>query len=197
MIETATRSAPLAEPLRIAVIVGSTRPGRRGDMVARWFVRHAGFREGLVVDLIDLADVDLPAVLPSGDHRGAADLVGRVEEADAFVVVTPEYNHGYPASLKQAIDVPYADWNAKPLGFVSYGGMSGGSRAVEQLRQVFAELHVVTVRDVVAFPGTRFDVHGEPEEAPRAEKAADVMLDRLTWWARALRSARSEHPYGR
>ncbi len=117
--------------------------------------------------------------------------------ADAFVVVTPEYNPGYPAPLKQAIDLAYTEWQAKPVAFVSYGGLAGGLRAVEQLRQVFAELHAATVRDVVSLhnPWTLFDDDARTHEPTGAEAAAKTMLDRLTWWAGALRTAGDSAPY--
>jgi NAD(P)H-dependent FMN reductase len=113
------------------------------------------------------------------------------------VVVTPEYNHGYPASLKQAIDLGGREWWAKPVAFVSYGGISGGLRAVEQLRQVFAELHAVTVRDTVSFHGAHgcFDDSGSPRDPSGRNAAAKTMLDQLAWWAYALRDARAVRPY--
>jgi NAD(P)H-dependent FMN reductase len=183
--------------LDIAVIVGSTREGRFGPTVAQWFVGQARTRTDIVVDLVDLADVDLPIVFPA--HRTAAisSYVDRIGQADGFVVVTPEYNHGYPASLKQAIDLAYHEWRAKPVAFVSYGGMAGGLRAVEQLRQVFAELHATTVRDTVSFhmAHAAFDAAGEPLDAIGPAAAAKTLLDQLAWWAGALRTARATHPY--
>jgi NAD(P)H-dependent FMN reductase len=180
------------QPLQIAVIVGSTREGRFGDTVARWFTRQARERGDVLVDLIDLADVDLPAALPRHPTRGIQAYAERIERADGFVVVTPEYNHSFPASLKQAIDVVFTPWQRKAVGFVSYGGMSGGLRAVEQLRLVFAELHATTVRETVCFPmaAARFDTSGEPVDATGPAAAATAMLDDLVWWASALRAAR-------
>ena len=104
----------------------------------------------------------------------------------------PEYDHGSPAVLKQAIDLTREEWKAKAVGFVSYGGVAGGLRAAEQLRQVFAELHVATMRDTVSVHNTHsaFDASGRPREPERATLAAATMLDQLAWWARALRSAR-------
>ncbi len=184
-------------PLRLAVIVGSTREGRFGPNVARWFVSQAEHRADMTLDLIDLADIHLPAVYPAQPDGAVRAYLERIGAADAFVVVTPEYNHGYPASLKQAIDLPRREWQAKPLGFVSYGGMAGGLRAVEQLRQVFAELHVVTIRNTVSFHNffERFDAGGQPVDADPANAAAKTMLDQLVWWARALRTARAAFPY--
>jgi len=184
-------------PLRLAIIVGSTREGRFGHVVARWFVTQARKRADMALDVIDLADVDLPAAYPRRRSPTVAAFVEQIDRADAFVVVTPEYNNGYPASLKQAIDLPHAEWGAKPVGFVSYGGMSGGLRAVEQLRQVFAELHAMTVRDTVSFHMAHglFDESGEPREPAGCNAAAKTMLDQLAWWAVALRDARTARPY--
>jgi NAD(P)H-dependent FMN reductase len=184
-------------PVRTGVIIGSTREGRFGPTVARWFAGVAGRRPDVRVDLIDLAEANLPAVYPRQPDPTTRAFIERVEVADAFVVVTPEYNHGYPASLKQAIDLPHRQWRAKPVGFVSYGGMSGGFRAVEQLRQVFAELHAVTMRDTVSFHNfwDGFDPDGQPLDRAGAEAAATAMLDQLVWWALALRAARTARPY--
>jgi NAD(P)H-dependent FMN reductase len=184
-------------PIKLAVIVGSTREGRFGHVVAGWFAGHARSHDAFDVDYIVLVDVQLPPALPDDYTPELRTYAERLDRADAFVIVTPEYNHGYPASLKQAIDLGYAEWNAKPVGFVSYGGASGGIRAVEQLRQVFAELHAVTVRDAVSFHGAsrEFDESGNPVMPERPARAAHRMLDRLAWWGRALRTARAEAPY--
>jgi len=180
--------------LRVALITGSTREGRFGPVTARWFAGRAALRDDLDVDAIDLVEADLPAVLPQHPDPAAQRYVDRIGRADAFVVVTPEYNHGYPASLKQAIDLPHAEWRAKPVGFVSYGGISGGLRAVEQLRQVFAEVHATTVRDTVSFHNfwELFDDAGQLRDPHGPDEAATVMLDQLVWWGRALRSARAD-----
>jgi NAD(P)H-dependent FMN reductase len=181
-----------ATPLHVAIIVGSTREGRFGGTVADWFVTQAGQRADMILDVIDLVDVDLPMVLPLVSAPAAQSYVERIGRADAFVVITPEYNHGYPASLKQAIDFPHEEWREKAVGFVSYGGVSGGLRAVEQLRQVFAELHTVTMRDSVSFAMAwdQFDEGGDPHDATTCNGAAKTMLDQLAWWASALRTAR-------
>lgn len=171
-------------PLRIAVIVGSTREGRFGPTIADWFVRRARRRDGLHTDIVDARDTE---------HAGA------LAEADGFVVVTPEYNHSYPGDLKNLIDSHDKEWHAKPVAFVAYGGLSGGLRAVEHLRPVFAELHAVTVRDTVSFhnPWGRFDDTGELIEPAAAETAAETLLDQLIWWAETLRDARATRPYGK
>ncbi len=126
------------EPIRLAVILGSTRQGRFGPTVAAWFIAQARSRGDMDVDVIDLAETRLPWDLDGRGKDGryaspeVLEYAARIDAADAFVIVTPEYNRGYPAPLKLAIDTVYSEWNAKPVGFVSHGGQSGGLRAVEQ-----------------------------------------------------------------
>lgn len=195
---------PTATPTRLAVIVGSTREGRFGPVVADWIARQARAREDLDVDVVDIAAARLPAVLEQPDEHGrhasseVRAYAERIAAADVFVVVTPEYNRGYPAALKHAVDCLYEEWQAKPAGFVGYaGGMSGGMRAIEQLRSVFTELHAVPLRDSVNFPfvHTRFGDDGEPLDAVEVNAAAKKLLDQLMWWADALREARARRPY--
>src|SRR5690606_33938306 len=121
----------------------------------------------------------------------------RLDEADAFIIVTPEYNHSFPAALKSVIDSAYQEWQAKPVGFVSYGGVSGGLRAVEQLRLIFAELHAVTLRDSVSFASAwhQFDDSGELMNPEQAHKSLARMMTRMHWWASTLRVARRQRPY--
>src|SRR5690606_27922407 len=120
----------------------------------------------------------------------------RLAAADAFVAITSEYNHGYPASLKTALDSVKHEWRAKPIGFVSYGGLSGGLRAVEQLRQVVAEIHMVSVRETVSFHRARkqFDADGNTGDGAAID-AAERMLSQLAWWGRVLSAARASDPY--
>jgi NAD(P)H-dependent FMN reductase len=167
--------------------------------VGAWFTDQALARDDLELDVIDLRETPLPAVqqthpVASGEYRSprVRAFAARIGRADGFVVVTPEYNHGYPATLKLAIDSVSLEWHRKPVGFVSYGGVAGGLRAVEQLRQVFAELRMVTVRDTVSFHGARrqFDRLGRLQNPEAANAAAAILLDQLTWWARALREHR-------
>ncbi len=179
--------------IRVAVIYGSTRPGRFCDTVVRWTVERVAASGKFQLDVVDPAD---PSGRPSIDGRASLPQQ-QLSQADAFVVVTPEYNHGYPAPLKALIDSAGAEWHAKPVAFVSYGGVSGGLRAVEQLRLVFAELHAVTIRDSVSFPGAweQFDETGALRNPERAHRAMETLLARLNWWAVALRDARSTVPY--
>ena len=177
-------------PLRLAVVIGSTRPGRFGPTVARWFAGVAAVRDDIDLDLVDLVDADLPAAWTHELGAGATAFVQRIERADAVVVVTPEYNHSFPASLKQAIDISGRAWARKPVAFVSYGGLSGGLRAVEALRPVLAEVRAATIRETVSFHQFPFDEQGLPHDTVNTELAAHAMLDDLAWWGRALRDAR-------
>ncbi|MDJ0464466.1 NAD(P)H-dependent oxidoreductase [Streptomyces sp. H27-C3] len=194
-------SAQVSAPVRLAVIIASNREGRFAPIVADWFVSRATEHVGLDIDVIDLADIDLPTALsinPSDEVTAVLGTVSpRLEAADAFVVLTPEYNHSFPASLKNLIDWHGTQWHAKPVGFVSYGGMSGGLRAVEQLRQVFAEMHTVTVRDTVSFHNVwgHFDEDGKHNDPSACDAAAKSMIDQISWWARALRTAKTASPY--
>jgi NAD(P)H-dependent FMN reductase len=141
----------MSSRIRVALIYGSTWEGRFCDTVAGWVAAEIACRNEYTLDVIDPATLDLPIRHQRGHHAAVGALRQCIAEADAFVVVTPEYNRGYPAALKYLIDSVSAQWQAKPVAFVSYGGISGGLRAVEQLRLVFAELHAVTIRDCVSF----------------------------------------------
>jgi NAD(P)H-dependent FMN reductase len=181
-----------ADHVRLAVIVGSTREHRRGRAIADWFVAQAASRDDIEVSEIDLADVELPERFTFDTTPELARLRELIDAADGFVVVTPEYNHSYPAPLKHAIDFAKPEWRRKTVGFVSYGGVSGGLRAVEHLRHVFAELHAHTVRDTVSFhrPWNGFGDDGLPSDPEGAAVAAQVLLDEMLWWTSALRDAR-------
>jgi NAD(P)H-dependent FMN reductase len=190
-------------PLRIVTIIGSTRQGRVGEAVGRWFATQAGRREGIELTILDLVDFELPARYPSEATAPMMAFAAGVGRADAFVVVTPEYNRSFPASLKQAIDCAYDEWRAKPVGFVSYGCGSQGLYAVEQLRVVFTELHTVTMRNCVCFDllrewcgadGKDIDT-GRPRDPESSGRAVTTLLDQLTWWGLALRDARAARPY--
>lgn len=188
----------MTEPTPIALILGSTREGRFCETVARWAQGRLAARPDLTVDVIDPLDFDLPRRLAQEPGPAVLALRERLGAAKAFVVVTPEYNHGYTAGLKALIDAAKAEWVAKPVGFVSYGGVSGGLRAVEQLRLVFAELHAVTIRDGVSFAmaWSRFDAQGETVDAEGPAGAMTLMTDQLLWWAKALDEAKASRPYG-
>jgi NAD(P)H-dependent FMN reductase len=190
---------------RLAVLIGSVREGRFGPVVATWVAQRARDHGAFDVDVVDLADVELPLALPAEPPKfagaayprpaGMAELTARLDAADAFVIVTPEYNHSYPASLKTAIDWHFTQWTAKPVAFVSYGGTAGGRHAVLHLESVFTELHAITIRDWLAFPNYFVNFEdGQPID-PQASDNAKAMLEQLAWWATALRKARAEAPY--
>lgn len=187
----------MIEPIRLCLIYGSTRRGRFCDTVAAWAENRIWERRGFELDTVDPATLALPSAAQPDDEIRLERVRRQLEHADAFVVVTPEYNHGYTASLKNLIDSVREEWRAKPVAFISYGGISGGLRAVEQLRLVFAELEAVTIRNTVSFANARarFDDDGNLVDPEPAHAAMCAMLDRLRWWATALRRARFPLPY--
>ena len=182
--------------LNLAVIIGSVREGRFGPTAAKWFAAEAEKHEGYDVNVIDLAEYDFPVDMSRNDSVNA--FAREIDAADAIVVITQEYNHSFAGPLKTAIDAIKEEWRGKPVGFVAYGGMSGGLRAVEALRVVFAEVHATTIRETVAFPMffEKFDEEGQPLEAEAVNNAAKILLDNLEWWGVALREMRERVPYG-
>lgn len=187
----------MSEKIKIGVIYGSARHGRFCDTVARWVIDQIFGRSEFEVAIVDPAAQGGGAEAEKLGENDSHSLRERIADADAFVVVTPEYNHGYPAALKSVIDAFGEEWHAKPVGFVSYGGISGGLRAVEQLRQVFAELHAVTIRDSVSFASAweLFDSDGALKSPERPLRQLETMLKRLKWWAETLRNGREAAPY--
>jgi NAD(P)H-dependent FMN reductase len=185
---------------RIGIVVGSTRQGRFGDRPANWIRDLARLRTDLLVELIDLRDYPLPMfdeaaspawrppTNPVAQRWGA-----RLAALDGLIVVTPEYNHGYAAVLKNALDHAYAEFARKPIGFVGYGG-AGAARAIEQLRLVSIELQMAPVRNAVHIGGVEFIgmmQQGKTfDDFPHLAQAAAGLLDDIAWWARSLRAAR-------
>jgi NAD(P)H-dependent FMN reductase len=185
--------------VKLLVIVGSTRPGRLGRPIADWFVERAIEHGGFDVELADLAEIDLPlldeAAHPATgqyEHQHTKDWSAQVAAADAFVFVMPEYNHSYNAALKNAIDFLNREWAYKPVGLVSYGGVSGGLRAVQALKPVITALRMTPVVDAVTIPMVKSmftDGRFEPTDIVTA--SAKVMLDELVKLARALGTLRA------
>lgn len=184
--------------LKIKVVLGSTRQGRFGEQPANWITGKVK-EKGFDVELLDLRDYPMPffeeAETPSFKKQPYANPVvakwtAKVAEADGFVFIVAEYNHGYTAVLKNAIDYVGAEWTKKPVAFVGYGSLGGG-RAVEQLREVVAEREMAPVRNAVhvVSPWYSLDEKGMYNFAPH-DGAADGMLDQLAWWAKALKAAR-------
>ena len=183
--------------LKIAVILGSTRPGRNGAAVAEWVLDQASTRTEASYELVDLADFPLPHLdepMPPSmqsytkDHTKAwSEKIGGY---DGYVFVTPEYNHSTSGVLKNAIDYLYAEWNNKAAAYVSYGSLSG-ARAVEALRAISAELQLAGVRQQLSFSlMTDFENYSTFTPGPQYAGAAQTMFDQLESWAGAMKSIR-------
>ncbi|MFD0556922.1 NAD(P)H-dependent FMN reductase [Stackebrandtia endophytica] len=189
-------------PVRIAVLVGSIRTDRFCPTPAQWIADQAAKTDGVEVDLIDLADHQCPAVLNGNDPdvvlpESVRALGERLDRADAFIVVSPVYNRSYPAALKNAVDWFYSEWQLKPVGLVSYGGITGGLHAIEHLRGVFGEFNAVVLRDSIMFANfwDKFDHDGRPVDTENTDKLATSLIDQLTWWSRSLREAKQRREY--
>ena len=185
---------------RIGIVIGSTRPSRFGDKPAAWIHIIANTRADIDFEMIDLRDYPLPLFDEPGspawgpiENKVAQRWAAKLATLDGFILVTPEYNHGISAVLKNALDYAHKEWVHKPVAFVGYGGV-GAARAIEQLRLVAAELQMVSVRNAVHIAaadflglwrqGKSFDDH------PHLAEAAAGMLEELAWWTRALKFAR-------
>lgn len=192
----------------IKTIIGSTRQNRFSEKPARWIYDQSTARDGVAAELLDLRDYPLPFFdEPTSPARFqgkypnpiAAAWAKKVDEADGYIIVSPEYNHGYPAVLKNALDWLFHEWNNKPVAFVSYGGV-GGARGVQQLRQVAIELEMAPIRHAVHIPVEVYravmNESGpvDPNLFKPLQPAAGRMLDQLIWWANALKTARLTAP---
>ena len=184
--------------VRIAIVTGSTRPGRNNLAVAAWVHRVARERKDAEFELVDIADYDLPLLdepnppmLGQYTHEHTRSWSKRIMSFDAYVFVTPEYNHSTSGALKNAIDYLYREWQNKAAGFVSYGGHGNGVRAVEHLRLVMAELMVATVRAQVALSlFTDFEGLRTFKPGPQRESEVHTMLDQVIAWGSALKTVR-------
>jgi NAD(P)H-dependent FMN reductase len=184
---------------KIGIVIGSTRPSRFGDKPAAWIHGIADQRTDLDFELIDLRDYPLPLFNEPGspawgpiDNEIAQRWAAKLDSLDGFIMVTPEYNHGPSAVLKNALDYAYKEFIRKPIGFVGYGGV-GAARAVEQLRLVAIELQMAPVRNAVHIGMVEFMGiwrQGKSfEDFPHLAQAATGLLDDMAWWATALKSA--------
>ena len=181
--------------MKIQIIFGSTREGRNGEKVCKWITEIAKNNKDFETEVLDLKELDLPMF-----HDPKPPFFGeysydytkkwskKIMEGAAYIIVTPEYNHGYPAVLKNALDHLYKEWNNKPVAFVSYGGSSGGTRCVEQLRQVAVELQMIPIREEVNIPFVweAFDENGNIKNKYLNEKA-DGMIAQLVSFVKKLK----------
>ena len=189
--------------MRIAVVQGTTRQDRFSQLVSTWVVGYLSAREGVEVELIDLRDHPLPFfdekppayTLRDYPSEAVAELGRALDRADGYVILTAEYNHGYPAVLKNALDWTFVEWRRKPISFVGWGNV-GGARAIEQLREVAVEFEMAPLRhavhilpDLMRLARTNTDPDDVSAFATLEPKIS-TLADDLTWWMRALSSAR-------
>ncbi len=185
--------------IKVAIIIGSTRPGRKAEAVAHWVHGIAQKRSDAQFELVDLKDYNLPLLdepvppsLGQYSQQHTKTWAAKIAAFDAYVFVTPEYNHGIPGALKNAIDYLYGEWNNKAAGFVSYGSALG-ARAVESLRLVMGEVQVADVRaQVMLSLFTDFENFATFKPAPMHEKNVNAMLDQLIAWGGALKTLRNK-----
>lgn len=186
---------------RLMIVIASTRPGRIGLPVARWFTERARENGAFDIDVVDLAELNLPFFdepkhprMRQYVHQHTKDWSARVEAADAFVFVMPEYNFGFTAPLKNALDYLNLEWAYKPVGLVSYGGVSAGTRAAQMLKQVLTTLKMTPLPEAVSIPFVQQFLGPDGEIRPNEvmEASATAMLNELRRWTDALRSLRLE-----
>lgn len=185
--------------LKVGIILGSTRPNRNGEAVARWVEQRVKDRQDASYELVDIKDFNLPLLdepIPPSQGKYSQPHTKKWAEKiatfDAFIFVTPEYNHGTSGALKNAIDFLYAEWNNKAAGFVSYGSI-GGARAVESLRLVMSEVQIAHVRAQVMFSlATDFKNYSEFTPDPRHDKELETMLKQLVAWGEAMKTVRDQ-----
>lgn len=187
--------------IKLKVIAGSSRPGRFNIQPATWVAELAKKRNDVEVELVDLQEVNLPfldeanpALMHKYEKEHTKKWAEKIGEADAYIMVTPEYNHSYAPVLKNAIDYLQYEWNNKPVAFVSYGSIAGGARAVEHLRGVAAEMRLFDIKEAIYLPNywENLDKEGKYQFNDRHEKTAEGMLDTLLFWAETMKEARAK-----
>ena len=186
----------------LKIIIASTRPGRKGPMLGSWIFQVAKENGGFDVSLLDLAIINLPFMdephhprLKQYQHDHTWNWSKIIDEADAFIIVTPEYNFGYPASIKNALDFLFHEWSYKPVGFVSYGGIAGGTRSVQMLKQVVTAQKMMPVMESVNVPFFMNYISEEETFVPNegVKNSANAMLSELSKWTRALKTLRNNN----
>lgn len=185
----------------LKIISSSTRPGKKGPALASWIFEEAKKHPEFEVELLDLAEINLPFLdephhprLQKYQHDHTKAWSSKIAPAEAFIIVTPEYNYGYPAPLKNALDFLYVEWNYKPVAFVSYGGLSGGIRAVQQLKQVVTAQKMVAITEIVHVPFFTKYINADHVFVPNEEihKSADALFPELLKWADTLKVMREK-----
>lgn len=191
----------LSMKYQLKIIIASTRPGRKGPAVANWFLKCVEHFPDFEVEVLDLKEIDLPMMnepehprFQKYSHEHTKSWSRIIAGADAFVVVTPEYNFSYPAPLKNALDYLFAEWNEKPMAFVSYGGISGGTRSVQDIKGPVTTLGMVPLMQAVNIPffSQFINAEGIFEGDERLERSADAMLKKLLRLTKALKEMRAE-----
>jgi NAD(P)H-dependent FMN reductase len=189
----------------LQIIIASTRPGRVGPSVAAWIYERAVAHGGFDVELIDLAEINLPMFdepkhprFGEYVHQHTRDWSALIARGDAYILVMPEYNYGFNAPLKNALDYLNKEWAGKVVGFASYGGVAAGTRAVQMLKPVLGALRLVAVNDAVHIPFVAQFLDAERKLQPNdiMEKSATVMLDELLAWSTALEPIRARAAAG-
>jgi NAD(P)H-dependent FMN reductase len=183
--------------MKIQIILGSTRPGRVGEQVAKWVYEQASKRSDFDAELVDIADFNLPLLdepMPASMQQYTKEHTKKwsekIAQADGYIFVTAEYNHGIPAAFKNAVDFLYHEWNNKAVGFVSYGG-SGGVRAVESWRQIAAELQMADIREHLQFSLlSDFENFSVFKPTEHHKQQLNKLFDQLTAWGKAMQSLR-------
>jgi NAD(P)H-dependent FMN reductase len=190
----------IAVPVQINIIVASTRPGRKGPILGRWMHEIAAADERFRAEFVDLADFALPVydepnhpMLRKYEHDHTKNWAASVAAADAYVFVTPEYNFGPPPSLINALNYVYWEWNYKPAGFVGYGGLSGGMRAIQSAKPLLTTLRIMPIPEGVVAPmfAQAIGEDGVFKANEIQQGAAKQMLSELHRWADALRPLRA------
>lgn len=185
--------------LTIGVILGSTRPQRAGAGVAQWFMKQTEVYTDVSFQFIDLIDVNLPfldepvpPLMQQYQNEHTKQWSRTISALDGYIVVTPEYNHSFPAVLKNAFDYVYHEWARKPIAFVSYGANAGGARAVEQLRLVAVELQMAPVREQILIPTIWNAMDGDVVKTDHILGDLPKMMTDLFWWANVLKKGRTQ-----
>lgn len=183
--------------IKLQIIMGSTRPGRKNDQVSTWVYDIARQRQDIAVELVDLADYPLPFLdepeTPSHGHYTKAHTkawAAKIAEADGYIFVTPEYNHSTSAVLKNALDFLFAEWNDKAAGFVSYGSSANGARAIEHLRQIVGELQMADVRQQLTLSNSHDFAGGVFQPSAHHAERLNTVIDQVVAWATALKPLR-------